>query len=131
MAANALRCSLFPPASKIHQIVKSIFLAALLAASAPAFAAGTTKTDTIAVNGDCGMCEIKIEKAAKLRGVSTADWDADAKQLIVTYNPKKVTPEDIQRSVAAQGYDTELFTATEASYKALPQCCQYSGKRKQ
>lgn len=111
--------------------MKSLFFAAFLAASSPAFAGGTTKTDTIAVNGDCGMCEATIEKAAKLRGVSKADWDADAKRLIVTYNPEKVTPEGIQRSIAAKGYDTELFVATEASYKALPECCQYSGKRKQ
>jgi len=111
--------------------MKSLLLAALLAASSPAFAGGTTKTETFAVNGDCGMCEVTIEKAAKLRGVSKADWDVDAKQLTVTYNPKKVTAEDIQRSVAAKGYDTELFAATEASYKALPQCCQYSGKRDQ
>ena len=80
--------------------MKSLFLAALLAASFPAFAGGPTKTDTITVNGDCGMCEATIEKAAKLRGVSAANWDADAKKLTVTYNPKKVTSEDIQRMSA-------------------------------
>jgi copper chaperone CopZ len=108
--------------------MKHFILAAFLAASTSALAGGTTKTDTFAVNGDCGMCEVTIEKAAKLPGVSSADWDADAKTLIVRYSPKKVTPDDILRSIAKEGYDTEKFTATDASYKALPQCCQYDRK---
>lgn len=108
--------------------MKSIILAGLLAVSSSALAGGTTRTETFAVNGDCGMCEETIEKAAKRRGVSKADWDADAKTLVVTYNPKKVTPDDILRSIAAKGYDTEKFTASDASYEALPRCCQYNRK---
>lgn len=108
--------------------MKHFLLAALIAASTPAFAGGTTKTDTFAVNGDCGMCEETIEKAAMLPGVEKAEWDMDAKTLVVTYNPEKVKPDAILRSIAAEGYDTEKYTATEASYKALPQCCQYNRK---
>ncbi len=108
--------------------MKHILFAALFAASTPAFAGGTTKTETIKVNGDCGMCEETIEKAAKLPGVQKAEWDMDAKRLTITYNPKKVTLEAVQKSIAAKGYDTEMFTATDAAYKSLPQCCQYNRK---
>ena len=112
--------------------MKSLFLAAILAASLSAFAGRAktaNKTETFAVNGACGMCEVTIEKAAKLPSVAKAEWDVEAKTLTVTYNPQKVTVQDIQRSVAAKGYDTELYTAPDAAYKALHECCQYSGKR--
>ena len=109
-------------------MVKHLLLAALLAAFTAAFAGGTTKTDTIKVNGDCGMCEETIEKAAMLPGVEKAEWDMDAKRLTLTYNPKEVTLEAVQKSIAAKGYDTEMFKATDAAYQLLPQCCQYNRK---
>lgn len=108
--------------------MKHILLAFLLAASCPAFASDSTKTETIKVNGDCGMCEATIEKAAMLPGVEKAEWDMDAKRLTLTYDPSKVTLEAVQKSIAAEGYDTEMFMATGANYKALPQCCQYNRK---
>ena len=45
-----------------------------------------TKTETILVSGNCGMCKSTIEKAAKTAGVKEASWDVDAKVLTVKYN---------------------------------------------
>lgn len=83
------------------------------------------KTETIKVSGQCEMCKARIEKAAKIDGVSMAEWNKDTKVLTLAYNPSKVTSDAVQKSIAAAGHDTEKFKATDAAYKSLPSCCQY------
>jgi periplasmic mercuric ion binding protein len=85
----------------------------------------STKTETIKVSGKCDMCKSRIEKAAKMDGVSKAEWNKDTKILTLAYDPSKVTSDAVQKSIAAVGYDTEKFKATDAAYKSLPSCCQY------
>lgn len=85
----------------------------------------SSKTQTIKVSGKCEMCKSTIEKAAKMDGVSKADWNKDTKVLTLAYNPSKVTSDAVQKSIAAVGYDTEKFKAADAAYKSLPSCCQY------
>jgi mercuric ion binding protein len=88
----------------------------------------SSKTETIKVSGNCDMCKSKIEKAAKIDGVSKAEWNKDTKVLTLAYNPSSVTSDAVQKSIAAVGYDTEKFKATDAAYKSLPSCCQYGRK---
>ena len=71
------------------------------------------------------MCENRIEKALKIKGVTTADWNADTKLLSVVFNPSKITLEKIHTSLADVGHDTELEKSTESTYKPLPDCCHY------
>lgn len=85
----------------------------------------STKTETIKVSGKCEMCKSKIEKAANIDGVSKAEWNKDTKVLTLAYNPSSVTSDAVQKSIAAVGYDTEKFKATDEAYKSLPSCCQY------
>jgi hypothetical protein len=42
-----------------------------------------TKTDSFQVSGNCGMCESKIEKAAKAAGATYAEWNKDSKIITV------------------------------------------------
>jgi Cu(I)/Ag(I) efflux system membrane fusion protein len=86
---------------------------------------GETET-TLAVEGSCGMCKTKIEKAVTaIEGVTAAAWDADAKQLTFSYDEAKTSPSVISKAVAAIGYDTELDKASDEAYAALPGCCKY------
>jgi periplasmic mercuric ion binding protein len=85
----------------------------------------SSKTESIKVWGNCNMCKARIEKAAKLGGVSNAEWNKDTKILTVVFNAAEVKSEDIQKSIAAAGYDTGKFKATDANYDALPGCCKY------
>ena len=87
-----------------------------------------TKTQTINVWGNCGMCKARIEKTAKVDGVSKALWYAKTQILTLTYDPSKVKIEDIQKKLAAVGHDTELFKADDKAYDALPGCCKYDRK---
>jgi periplasmic mercuric ion binding protein len=84
-----------------------------------------SKTETIKVGGKCESCKDRIEKAAKMNGVSKADWNMDTHMLTVVYNPARVTSEAIQKSIAAAGHDTEKFKATDMAYNNLPACCKY------
>ncbi|UEG49700.1 cation transporter [Ferruginibacter lapsinanis] len=85
-------------------------------------------TATIKVWGNCETCKKKIEKAAKNSGAATAVWSEETKELVVTYDGAKTSTERIQQSVAAAGYDTQDFVASDAAYNKLPGCCQYDRK---
>ena len=84
------------------------------------------KETSMFVAGNCGMCEARIEKAAKsISGVKTAEWDKDSKQLKLTYNTSKVKAEDISKAVAKAGHDTKIHQAKKDTYNDLPGCCHY------
>lgn len=88
-----------------------------------------TKTETIKVLGNCDLCKTRIEKSAKIEGVSKATWDKDTKILTLVYDPSVVKGDDIQKKIAAVGYDTEKFKADNKAYNNLPKCCQYDRKK--
>ena len=87
-----------------------------------------TKTETMKVWGNCGSCKSRIEKAAKIDGVTKALWDAKTQILTLTYDPAKVKIEDVQKKISAAGHDTEMFKADDKAYGALPGCCKYQRK---
>jgi mercuric ion binding protein len=84
-----------------------------------------TKTDTVKVWGNCDECKDKIETAAKDAGAADANWSDSTYLLVVNYDASKTSSLDIQKSVAAVGYDTQDVRADDTSYKKLPKCCQY------
>lgn len=91
---------------------------------------GAEKVDTIGVAGKCGMCKTKIEAAAKIHGVSKATWDSDEQKLILVYNPSVAKIDEVQKKIAAAGYDTDKFLAEDKVYNSLPGCCKYERKSK-
>ncbi len=84
-----------------------------------------TKTETIKVSGKCESCKARIEKAAKVEGVTKADWNIKTKLLTLVYDPSKVKTDDIQKRLAAVGHDTPKYKATDKAYAGLPGCCKY------
>lgn len=88
------------------------------------------KTEKIKVNGNCGMCEKRIEKAASgVEGVSKADWNKETKILEVTFDDAKANTEKIEKAIAKAGHDTPHFKATDEVYNKLPGCCHYDRKK--
>ena len=84
-----------------------------------------TKTETFQVSGNCGMCEAKIEKAAKAAGATYADWNKDTKIITVKYNSTSSNLAKIQKSIADAGYDNVGVKTTTEAYNKLHACCQY------
>src|SRR5665647_1065354 len=77
-----------------------------------------TKTETLKVSGNCDLCKTRIEKAAKLDGVSKADWNEKSQTLSVTFNPAKTDMVQISRKIAAVGHDNSMVKAGDKAYNA-------------
>jgi mercuric ion binding protein len=90
-----------------------------------------TKSETIKVYGECGMCKKRIEKAAaSVEGIQSASWNEDTKMLRIKYDQfKKEAVDNVQKKIAAAGHDTEKYTATDSAYQSLPGCCHYTRKQ--
>lgn len=102
-----------------------MFLFASLLISFSLVSSAQEKTETMKVSGECGMCQTKIEKAAKAAGASFASWDTESKELKITYNSKSTDKTKIQQAIAKVGYDTPEFKATQEAYDKLHGCCKY------
>lgn len=86
-----------------------------------------TKT-SFKVWGNCDQCKKRIEKAAKVDGVKTADWNVDTQIMTVSFHPEKISLDKIEQHIAKAGHDTEKFKADDKDYLNLPKCCQYDRK---
>ena len=86
---------------------------------------GEFKNIEFFVAGNCGMCKSRIEKAAKkVKGVESAEWDKETKQLMVKIS-SSVLQADIEKAVVKAGHDTKKMKSNDSTYKELPGCCQY------
>jgi copper chaperone CopZ len=86
-------------------------------------------TETVQINGNCGMCKKAIEKAANIDNVAQVNWNANTRTAILTYDKKKTNPDAILKRVAEAGYDNEKFVAPDATYDKLHGCCQYDREK--
>ena len=84
--------------------------------------------EKIKVWGNCEMCKKKIEKAAKGAGATYANWNEDTQLLAVSYNSTETNALQIEKAVAASGYDTKDVKASDKAFKKLDACCQYHRK---
>lgn len=108
---------------KISISILSILFLAILSLSS--FTKVDDVTTSFQVNGNCGTCKKKIETALRIKGVKKVNWDIKSHDLTVTFNPEKITLDEIHHRVAAVGYDTDTVKATDASYAKLDECCKY------
>lgn len=84
-----------------------------------------SQTETLKVSGNCTMCKATIEKAAKVEGVTKADWSVKTKTLSVTFDPAKTDMAQVGKKIAGAGYDNEKVKADDKIYGSLPACCKY------
>ena len=109
--------------TKLNLIVAIMFL------GMASLFAQDVKKEEFKVYGNCGMCEKRIEKAAKsLDGVSKAKWDSETKMMEVTFDESKVKIEDIHKAIADVGHDTDKAKADDKVYSELHSCCKYDRK---
>lgn len=88
-----------------------------------------SKTETVKIYGNCGMCEKTIETAALVKREAKTDWDKETKMASITYDSTKTTLDDVLKRIAGAGYDNEKFTGDNDAYWKLPECCQYERKK--
>lgn len=87
---------------------------------------GQAKTEKFKVYGNCGMCENRIEKAAKsVDGVTDADWNKETELIVVSLDSTKTDVLKVHMAIAKAGHDTNMHKAEDKTYDALPGCCKY------
>jgi copper chaperone CopZ len=96
---------------------------------ATVFCSCNTKNSTIEksfkVWGNCEQSKDRIETAAKVKGVSSAEWNIDSKLLTFKLDTALTSINEVLKSVAKAGHDNELFYADDYAYSKLPEACQY------
>lgn len=78
--------------------------------------------------GNCEMCKETIESSLRVDGIKMADWNKDTKIMNVSFDSTKITLDQIEKNIAAVGYDTEKYRGDDNAYAGLPECCQYKRK---
>ena len=92
------------------------------------FSSLQAKEPKIKVNGVCGMCKTKIEKAAKsVKGVKTAVWNKENQTLTLNFNEKLTDIKTISQAIAKTGYDAGEIKADKEARAKLPGCCKGEG----
>jgi len=82
-------------------------------------------TSEFFVDGACGMCKDRIEKAAlSVKGVQEANWNQETKMLQVSVS-NGLDLMEIHKAVANVGHDTKKIKADDDVYEALHSCCHY------
>ena len=80
----------------------------------------------IEVDGVCGMCKARIEKAAfSVKGVKSAVWSIETHRLNLIFDERKTNIKSICNTIAEAGHDTKMVEATEEAYQSIHECCKY------
>ncbi|WP_114754346.1 DUF3347 domain-containing protein [Flavobacterium glaciei] len=112
--------------------IKKLLMAIILLLSVTIASAQikNSKTETVKIYGNCGMCKTKIETAGNVKKLAKVDWDKDTKMATLTYDSSKTSQDEILKRIALAGYDSDKFLAPDATYDALHGCCQYDREAK-
>ncbi len=81
---------------------------------------------TMEVDGVCGECKSRIEKAAiRSKGVKSAVWYIDTHELKLIYDARKTDLKVIAQNIADVGHDNTYFKASTEAYSKIDACCKY------
>ena len=106
--------------------MKNIIIIVFLLIGTVTFAQNKNAKASMEVDGVCGMCKARIEKACiNTKGVKWADWSVDTHELKLIFDERKTSTELIKKSVLAVGHDVEGVKAADEAYAKLDPCCKY------
>lgn len=90
------------------------------------FAQNKNVKASMEVDGVCGMCKARIEKAClNTKGVKFATWSIDTHELKLVYDERKTDVKTIEKQVLAAGHDVQDKKATDEAYATVHDCCKY------
>ncbi|WP_138433251.1 heavy-metal-associated domain-containing protein [Winogradskyella algicola] len=109
--------------------MKQVTLIIALLVTTMTFAQNKNAKASMEVDGVCGMCKERIEKAAiRTKGVKSAVWNVDTHELKLIYDERKTDLKTISKNIAAVGHDTKEIKATDEAYDSVHPCCRYRDK---
>lgn len=80
---------------------------------------------SLKVYGECVQCKNRIEKALRLKGIESADWNIQTKMLAVVFDPHIIQLTKIKSAILGAGHDLDEKKADDKIYNSLPDCCHY------
>ena len=89
-----------------------------------------TKTESVKIYGNCGMCKSTIEKAGNMKNQASVDWNKETKMATISFDSLKTSKKEILKRIALAGYDSDIFLAPNDTYLSLAACCQYERAEK-
>lgn len=106
--------------------MKNIIKIALLLIVTTTFAQNKNAKASMEVDGVCGMCKARIEKAClNTKGVKFAQWSIDTHELKLIYDDRKTDLKTIEKQVLDVGHDVKDIKATDEAYAKVHPCCKY------
>ncbi len=106
--------------------MRQILTFILLVIGTTMFAQNKNAKTTMEVDGVCGMCKARIEKAClNTKGVKYAQWQIDTHELQLIFDERKTDTTTIKKSILAAGHDLKYDKATDAAYAKVHACCKY------
>lgn len=106
--------------------MKQILTLILLVIGTTTFAQNKNAKASMEVDGVCGMCKARIEKAClNTKGVKWANWNVDTHELKLIFDERKTNTKLITESVLAAGHDVQEKKATDEAYAKVHACCKY------
>lgn len=106
--------------------MKKLLVITMLLIGTTVFSQNKNAKASMEVDGVCGMCKTRIEKAClNTKGVKFATWDVDTHELKLIYDDRKTDVNTIKKQVLAVGHDVKEQKATDEAYAAVHPCCKY------
>ncbi|MFD2725322.1 heavy-metal-associated domain-containing protein [Hyunsoonleella rubra] len=106
--------------------MKQILTLVMLVLATTTFAQDKNAKASLEVDGVCGMCKARIEKAClNTKGVKYAQWNVDTHELKLIFDERKTNTSIITNSVLEAGHDVQEQKATDEAYAQVHPCCQY------
>jgi len=76
----------------------------------------------------CDMCKNAIEQGmAYTKGIKSTKVNVKENQILVKYNPEKLTEQEVKEAITALGYVAGDMKPTKAAYDKLHGCCKAEG----
>lgn len=106
--------------------MKHLITIIVLLIGAVTFAQNKNAKASIEVDGVCGMCKARIEKAClNTKGVKYAQWSIDTHELKLIFDERKTDTTTIKKQVLAAGHDVKDEKASDEAYAKVHACCKY------
>lgn len=76
----------------------------------------------------CGMCKTTIEQGmAYNKGIKSVKVNVSDNEILVKYNPEKITEQEVKQAIADLGYVANDVRPTKEAYNKLHGCCKQGG----
>lgn len=112
--------------TKTKKYMKNLIIIILLLLGTTTFAQNKNAKTSMDVDGVCGMCKARIEKAClNTKGVKFATWSVETHELKLIFDERKTNTEIIKKQILGAGHDVKDEKATDEAYAQVHACCKY------